>query len=248
INSFGVPARALVDVLDVLDVNGEVIPITGAAVESGFDFDFPTTPGDTAETIFVFDRINSNIDEVLSARPVALDYEVNALINPAGDTTVTGFLTDTSAYRARVDVDLPLYGNATDFRVQDTFSIDLLDRYEDVTGVTFRLTTKNGLPLDLDLVGTFIDSLGNAVVDLANGEVALLRSSALDAAGNPVGVETVSNDFSFADERLTALRSADRLVIDLAVSTSGGGTPFVRVADDQELTVLLGAIVEIVRN
>jgi len=245
INSFGVPAKALVDVLNVIDVNGEVIPIEGPAIDEGFNFAFPTTPGDTARTVFVFDNTNSNIDEVLSARPVALDYEINAEINPDGDTDIVGFLTDSSSYSALVDVELPLYGNASDFTVRDTFAIDLMSRYEDVVGATFRLTTKNGLPLDLELTGTFLDSMGTPLADLTDGQLQLLRSSPVDAAGNPTGVDVVTNDLRFEGDRLEAIRDASQLVITLDISTTDEGTPFVRVTDTQELTVLLGAIVEV---
>lgn len=247
INTFGVPALAQVNVLSVIDVNGDVIPITGEAVDEGFYFEFPANPGDTAYTTFVFDNTNSNIDEVLSARPVALDYEVNALINPDEDTSIIGFLTDSSAYRAQVDVELPLYGNASDFTVRDTFPINLMERYQDVVGVDFRLTTKNGLPMGMQLQGTFLDSLGNALADLTNGEIQLIRAASIDAQGNTTSVATETNDISFTGARLEALRNADRLVITLDISTTDGGTPFVRVTDNQRLQVLLGAIVNVER-
>ncbi len=247
INTFGVPALAQVNVLNVIDVNGQVIPITGEAVDEGFYFEFPTTPGDTAYTTFVFDNTNSNIDEVLSARPVALDYEVNALINPDEDTEINGFLTDSSAYRAQVKVELPLYGNASDFTVRDTFPINLMDRYQDVVGVDFRLTTKNSLPLGMLLQGTFLDAQGNALADLNDGEIQLLRPAPVDAAGNTTNIVPVTNDISFTGDRLEALRTANRLVITLDISTTDEGTPFVRVTDNQRLQVLLGAIVRVER-
>ncbi len=245
INSFGLPALAQVDVLNVIDVEGNVIPITGEAVENGFYFDYPRTPGQTAVTTFVFDNSNSNIAEVLSARPVALDYEVNALVNPDADTDIVGFLTDTSSYRAQVSVELPLYGNAEDFTVRDTFNVDLMGRYEDVIAVTFRMTTKNGLPLDLNVSGTFLDAAGNAVADLSDGALLLLQSSPIDAAGNPNGQRVATNDLSFTGDRLEALRTATRLVLTFNLSTTDGGTPFVRITDEQTLEVLLGAIVTV---
>jgi len=164
-NTFGVPALAQVSVLDVVDVEGNIIPITGTAVDEGFNFNFPTTPGDTAYTTFVFDNSNSNIAEVLSTRPVALDYEIDALINPDADTEILGFLTDSSAYSATVDVELPLYGTASGFVVRDTFPIDLMDRFGEVVGVDFRLTTRNGIPLSVRVEGTFLDANDNALAD-----------------------------------------------------------------------------------
>jgi hypothetical protein len=245
VNTFGVPALAQVTVLNVIDVNGDVIPITGDAVDEGFYFNFPTVPGDTAFTTFVFDNTNSNIADVLSARPVALDYEVDALVNPDADTDIIGFLTDDAAYQAKVDVELPLYGNASDFTVRDTFPIDLMDRYQDVVGLDFRLTTRNGLPLAIELQGTFLDANGNALADLNNGAIQLLQAASVDAEGNTTATAEETNDITFEGERLEAIRNAANLVITLDISTTDGGTPFVRVTDNQMLQVLLGAIVKV---
>ena len=244
-NTFGVPARALVRTLNVINRDGNVLPVQGAGVRDGFDFAFPTAIGDTAVTEFVFTTANSNIAEVLSARPVAVDYEINALINPDGDTSLVGFVTDSSAYRAEVDVDLPLLGNARDFTVRDTFAIDLNRRFEDITGVEFRLTTRNGLPLDVELNGTFLDSLGNPLADLTDGEFVLLAAAEVDAEGNATGTTDNTRDLVFTDERLEAIRAADRVVITLGISTAAGGVPLVRLTDRQSLQVLLGAIVRV---
>ncbi|TXF89575.1 hypothetical protein FUA23_10265 [Neolewinella aurantiaca] len=245
-NTFGLPALAQVSVLNVVDVNGNVIPITGTAVEEGFYFNFPTIPGDTAITTFVFDNSNSNISEVLSARPVALDYEVNALINPDGDTDIIGFLTDTAAYSARVDVELPLYGQASGFVLRDTFPIDLMDRFGEVVGVDFRLTTRNGIPLSVSVEGTFLDENDNALADLTDGRIQLLDAAPIGAAGNVLnGGEPLINDVTFEDDRLDAIRSADRLVVALNFSTTGQGDVSVRVTNEQKLQVLLGAIVRV---
>ncbi|MTB53959.1 hypothetical protein [Lewinella sp. W8] len=246
-NSFGLPAKALVDVLSIIDVNGNELPIEGPAIDDGFDFDFPTVPGDIATTTFVFDTSNSNIDEILSSQPVAVDYEVNALINPDNDTELDGFLSDTAFYRARVDVELPLYGNADNFTIRDTFPINIMDDYESITEVTFRLTTENSLPLDVEITGVFLDSLGNVLAALSAEELNLIRGSAVDANGNPLEVVETTNDLVFGGERLEAIREAASLAIVLDFSTSEGGTPFVRVTNDQALRVLLGAIVTVDR-
>ena len=245
VNTFGVPALAEVAVLQVIDVDGNVIPITGDAVTEGFRFNFPREPGEVSLTTFVFDTTNSNIAEVLSARPVALDYEINAIINPDADNSILGFLTDSSAYSARVDVEIPLVGSARDFTVRDTFPIDIMDRFEQVAGVDFRLTTRNELPLGIILEGTFVDSLGNALADLTDGELQLLQAAPIDAQGNTTAPAEETNDITFEGARLDAIRSADRLVITLDISSSDGGTPFVRVTDDQTIQVLLGAIVRV---
>lgn len=245
VNTFGVPALAEVAVLEVIDVEGNVIPITGQAVTDGFRFNFPEEPGQVSLTTFVFDTTNSNIAEVLSARPVALDYEINAIINPDADESIVGFLTDSSAYSAKVDVEIPLVGSARDFTVRDTFPIDIMGRFEEVVGVDFRLTTRNELPLGIILEGTFIDERGNALADLTDGELRLLQAASIDDLGNSNTIAEEVNDITFEGARLEAIRNADRLVITLDISSTDGGTPFVRVSDDQMIQVLLGAIVRV---
>ncbi len=244
-NSFGVPARAVVDVLDVMTVDGEILSITGPAITSGFDFIRPTVVGESEVTVFVFNRENSNIDEILSSRPVAVDYSLSALINPDEDTDIFGFVTDSSAYSARMDVRLPLVGSARDFTVLDTFDLNIGDRYEDVTDVLFRLTTINSLPLDVSLTGSFIDSLGNVLTDLTDGEVRVINAGPVDADGNPTGTNRSSEDFTFSGERVDAIRNANRLVVTLTFATTGDGSETVRITSDQELQVLLGAIVSV---
>ncbi|MFT7120246.1 MAG: hypothetical protein ACJAZ9_000416 [Neolewinella sp.] len=244
-NSFGVPARALIDVLNVIDNEGNVIPIEGSGVTDGFDFDYPLIPGDFAVTTFVFDTSNSNLADILSARPIALDYEVNAIINPDADTNVRGFLTDTAYYRARVDVDLPLVGSADQFTLRDTIPLNIMEEYENVTAVTFRLTTKNGLPIDLEIEGTFLDANDNVLADLTDGELVILEAGEPDVTGNIYTQRVVTKDILLEDARLDAVRDAAKLVLSLRVTTAGGGTDFVRVTNLQELEVLLGAIISV---
>lgn len=245
-NTFGVPTLAQISVLNVVDIEGNVTPITGTAVEEGFYFNFPTTPGDTAVTIFVFNDSNSNISEVLSVRPVALDYEVDALINPDADTDIIGFLTDSASYSAKVDVELPLYGQASGFVVHDTIPIDLMDRFGEVVGVDFRLTTRNGIPLSVGLEGTFLDENDNALADLTDGRLQLLEAAPIDNDGNVISEgEFLINDITLEGDRLNAIRSANRLILTMNFSTSRQGLISARVTNEQTLQVLLGAIVRV---
>ncbi len=247
VNTFGVPARALIDVLNVIEADGDTIAIEGPGVENGFDFDFPAVPGEIATTTFVFDTANSNIADVISARPVALDYEVNAQLHPTGDTSIRGFLTDTASYRAQVSLELPLEGSADQFTLRDTFAVNVMEDYDDITAVTFRLTTKNGLPIDLEIEGTFLDAQGNALADLTNGELTILDAGIPDGNGS-YDQNVLRQDILMEGDRLDAIRNATSLVILLRVSTAGGGTEFVRITNRQELEVLLGAIISVARN
>ena len=247
-STFGLPAQALVEVLQVQDVNGNVIPIMGGAVTDGFNFDFPTVPGEAATTEFIFNSGNSNIDEVLSARPVALDYRIDANINPDADRDLRGFITDSSFYQAEVDVDIPLIGRANNFTLRDTLELNLMDQYDEVDEVFFQLTTDNGLPFGVEFTGQLLDGAGNVIGDLTDGESTLLQPAMVDAAGNVSQVTTDERGFNFDGERIATLRAAERLVLTFSLATSLGGTRDVRITDDQRFRFTLGAQVRTIRE
>ena len=68
-NSFGVPTRSVVQTFDIHTVEGDVIPLQGEAITDGIDFDYPEMDevGETKSTTFVFNRDNSNVQDVLGS-------------------------------------------------------------------------------------------------------------------------------------------------------------------------------------
>ena len=240
-NGFGVPARAVIDALSVETAAGDTLAVTGQVVEEGFAFDYPRTPGSSAFTTYLIDETNSNLRELLAAKPTALNYRISALINPAADASITGYLLDTSTYSADLTVELPLYGSAADFAVSDSFAINLGESYDEIEAASFRITTDNELPFDLSLTGTFIDSLGNALADLTEGELLVISASPVDNQGNATQVTQRTIDVPLPAERLAAVRQASHLVLRTTFATTDNGTTAVRVTDQQQLRVRVGA-------
>lgn len=241
-NGFGVPARAVIEQLEVITVTGDTLAVTGRAVEEGFDFDYPRAPGQTASTRFVIDDSNSNLRELIAAKPVRLDYRISALINPDANADIVGFLNDTSTYQATVNVELPLYGTADDFQLRDTFPLDLGSDYAEITAASFRVTTDNAIPFDLSLTGTFLDSLGNTLLDLTDGQLLIVEAGEV---GSP---KQVTTDFSFDGTRLPLLRQASTLILRTTFATAGGGREPVRITDDQQLRVRIGTRLTVIKE
>ncbi|NJB87271.1 hypothetical protein GGR26_003051 [Lewinella marina] len=240
-NSVGVPARAVVEELTVETLDGRVIPVEGEIVEEGFDFNYPREPGQNSYTTYEIDKTNSDLLELLAARPVALNYRISALINPEADPRKVGFLSDTSSYSATVTAELPLYGSAANFEVVDTFDVNLGDRYGDITAASLRITTDSEWPLDLLLSGTFTDSLGLPLLDLTDGELLIVKASPVDAGGTPTGSVQSTHDVTFSADRLELLRRASHLVLSAAFATLDGGSRPVRITNQQKLRVRIGA-------
>ena len=246
INSFGVPTVAVVNLFNVITVNGQNLPLESAVVNNGgIEFPYPTLDevGQTKTRSFVFDETNSNIDDILGAGPLAIDYDVDALTNPAENTTLPGFITDSSFYRVQVDVDLPLYGTATDFLARDTLNIDLSD-YAAVASAEFKLTADNGIPLGVELQGYFVDESGTVIDSLFTGEREIVAPAPVGAGSLPTGRAELAVFSTFDADRFNAIRRATRIILAASFSTTPGTA--VRLKNDQRMRLRLGAIIDVV--
>lgn len=241
-NSFGIPTRSIVNVFNIFTVRGEVLPLESQYITNGIDFPYPSLDeiGQIKTTSFVFTKENSNIDVVLGAGPVAIDYDVNAFTNPDMNSTIRGFITDSSYYKVRVDVELPLYGNAVDFVARDTFELDF-SKFEKVKAAEFKLVTDNSLPLSVDMQGYFLDDNGVVLDSLLSARERVINAAPVDGQGHVIQPKQQITYAPFDADRFEGVRYAKRLSIVAAFSTYNDGNTSVRVLADQQVQVRLGA-------
>ncbi len=241
-NSFGIPTRSLVNVFDVITVNGTVLPLESPYVTNGIDFPYPTINevGQVKSDRFVFNKHNSNIDVILGSSPIAVDYDVNALTNPDNNTGIRGFVTDESYYRVRVEVELPLYGRASGFAALDTFDLNLGD-LSGVDFAEFKLFTENELPLDIDLQGYFLDENGAVLDSLFSAQQLVVKGAPVNSGGISTGKATQSNTVVFPATRFERLKSARKVAINAAFSTINNGTSSIKVLAHQNIKIKMGA-------
>jgi hypothetical protein len=240
-NSFGVPTRSNVKLFDIYTVDDEVLPLVGDAIATGIDFDYPTLDeiGEEKITEFTFEKNNSNIVDVLKSGPVALDYDVDAVVNPDNDEAIRGFITDNSRYTATVEVELPIYGTAAGFAAIDTFDLDF-ERFEEVEEVEFKLISKNQLPLEVGLQLYFADEAGTIIDSLLSSPEPFLEAAPVDEEGEVIESTETINYIPFSADRFAKIREAKQLILNAAFSTFNNGNTSVKVYEDQEVEILLG--------
>ena len=241
-NSYGIPTRSVVNVFDIFTVRNEVLPLESEQLTNGIDFPYPGLDEIGAIKIdtFVFTKDNSNIDVVLGAGPVAIDYDVNAITNPDELTDIRGFITDSSYYKVRVDVELPLRARASDFLGRDTFEIDL-GQYEEAEYAEFKMIAENTLPLDVDLQLYFLSSGGTVVDSLLDEVQRVVTGADIDEAGNAIGSASTTTIIPFPADRFAKIKGADRIVLNAIFSTVQDGTVSVRIKNEQDIKVRIGA-------
>jgi len=240
-NSFGVPTQASVEVFKVVTVRGDTLELESPFVESGFDFDYPLLgeQGTVRQTNFDFDKDNSNIVELLGGGPVELIYDIDAVTNPSSTNDVKGFITDTSYFSYFLDVELPLYGRAKNFSVQDTTEVSFSDLQE-VEDVEFKIVTKNELGLNVGLQGYFLDAKGAVIDSLFSQESTVIAAAPVDAQGFATQTAEQTTFSTITAERFAAIKQATALVLQSSFSTVENGSQSVRILADQDVSIQIG--------
>lgn len=248
-NSFGIPTEALIKRFDVLTVNGDTLPLESMFLDGGINFPYPqlNEVGLTKSEDFVFNKDNSNIREILSAGPVAIIYDVDAVTNPNGDTDVRGFVTDSSFYEVQVEVDLPLYGSVINFGVRDTFDLNLGD-FDKANQAEFKLVTENGMPIAIGIQGYFLDDAGTVLDSLYSESTRVIQGAPVGLDGRPTDKETTTTFSDFPPARFTSIKQAARLEIVATFFTTTNGTQSVQILSGQDVKVKLGAILGVSEN
>ncbi len=241
-NSFGVPTRSSIDIFDILTADGDRIPLESDFItDTGIDFVYPANDevGQTKNMTFTFNSQNSNIEDVLGSRPVALDYKVDAIMNPDSLVGERGFITDSSYYRIQVEVDLPLHGRASGFGVEDSYDVNF-ESYGNVKEVEFKMVADNNMPLGIDGQLYFYDENDNVLDSLFNGLKRIVAPAPVNAEGIVTGKTSQTNYAIFDAARFDKVRPAKTMKLKATFSTTNEGQQSVKAFADQDVEIRMG--------
>jgi len=247
-NSFGFPVRSSINVLDVISVNDEIFPLSSPAIETGVDFAYPQADevGEVKETNFTFNNENSNLVDLLEAVPKAVDYDVDGVTNPDGNTAIRGFMTDSSFLSVQVEVVLPVFGAVSNFNVFDTVKIERFDfdvnfeEYGEIDYAEFKLFSENNIPLNIDLQLFFADENERIIDSLFTEITPVVVAATVDADGNTVEQTTKEAFASVTEERFENIKQARNLFLRTRFSTPEAGMRSIRITADQNVKIGMG--------
>ncbi len=243
-NSFGIPTRSIVNRFDVVNIEGASLALESPLVESGIDFPYPTLEevGQVKTAEYLFTKDNSNIEDILSSKPDRVIYDIDALTHPDENREIRGFITDSSYYKVKVLVDLPLEGSAADFEARDTVEVNL-DDFQDLDSVGVKIVAENTLPLSVDIQIFFVDENGVLTEMLSDNDIRVIEAAPVDENGDVTGSSDLTTFIPIADSRLQALLDAKELVLKAVFSTPSDSP--VRITEEQRLQLGIGAIFKI---
>ncbi len=254
-NSFGFPVRSAINVLDVISVNDDIFPLSSPFIEAGIDFAYPQPDeiGCIKETNFSFNNENSNLADLLEAVPKAVDYDIDGLTNPDGNTAIRGFMTDSSLLSVQVEVVLPVFGAVSNYNVFDTIKVEGFDfdvdfeAYGEVDYAEFKLFSENNIPLNIDLQLFFADENKRIIDSLFTEITPVVTAASVDVDGNVLEKSIEEAFATVTEERFERIKEARNLFLQARFSTPENGMRSVRVTADQNVKIGMGLKVGVTR-
>jgi hypothetical protein len=236
LNSFGMPIDAQITTLTATLDNGTIMPITGPIPSPLIDY--PIIFGQASRNSFVFDKTNSNIQQVVDAVPKKLNYNITAGTNTPLPTY--NFMSDSSKFSADMRIEFPLNGYVSGFTIQDTVDFAIGD-VSILSSIAFRLNVTNGFPVHSTTQLYFTDNNFNILDSLfTNSQDRIIEAAEIDGSGNVTQPTYRSADELFEGERLEHLLNAKKILIRGVLATTNAPTSTVKFYDDYKLDFKLG--------
>lgn len=238
-NSYGFPVTVQLKNVMVITAEGDEMEVNLNG--NSFEINYPgmNETGESKTTAFILDKDNSNIREILSARPTKLYFEIDGILNPENSVD-PGFVMDQSDLTAILDLELPIYGTASGFTLETTAEIDLNDM-DNISSAEFKVVTDNMMPIDLGLQLYFRDGQENILDSLFEQRKTILAAADVDVHGNTTTPKEMITFVSLPKERMDMVQNAKSVLIQASFSTLNYGNTPVVIKTSQDVVVRVGA-------
>jgi hypothetical protein len=195
-------------------------------------------------TRVVFNSSNSNIKDIVNFNPHKLVYKGNVLSNPTS-TVVPNYVFDTSNVGVRLELEVPLYGRAMSFTMQDTSVFELGEdvNIDDLESIDLNINALNYFPLDAKLQLYLADSNSVVFDSIFSGQKQVITSAVPGIApdyrvSDPIHFMTT---ISLSDHKLQSLKKAENIIISATAQSYNQGSKLIKIYSDYKIFVELSA-------
>ncbi len=250
-NGWGLPIRTTVDYLEAIRTNAPTssVVITGTGIPNPWDINYPTAIGQVASSSVELNNGNSNLGAALNITPQRILALVSGSTNPNGNV-VKNFVEDVSRMAVEAKLELPFYGTANGFVLQDTFDLSFGDDLDHVEWILFKLYTNNMFPVDGDVQLYFCDSSYVQLDSLLNPAdrvlIAATPGPAPDYIVTSPREKLITQTIQGA--RLDHLETTKHIIVRARLNTYNSGMDLVKIYSYYKLDVRLSAQVQMKFN
>lgn len=250
-NGMGMPIRTSIDYLASIRTNPPLnnMVITGSGIPNPWDLNYPTSYGQYALTSLLLNNSNSNIGAALNITPQKILALVSGQTNPGGNT-VKNFVEDDSQLAVEAKLELPFYGTAYGFILQDTFDLSMGEDLSNIEWIKFKLYTRNDFPVDGTIQLYFCDSTWNVVDSLLNPVAQTIGAATPGPAPDYITTNSVERNIiqTISGTRVQNLELCEHIIVRANLDTYNAGTQLVKIYSYYRLAVRLSAQVQMSFN
>ena len=204
-----------------------------------FEFDEvieePNFVGDIVEQIWIYDKNNSTIDDIIALPPQQIEYFGIANLNGV-NTGELNFITSESKMSLGVEVDFPMSLNVANISLKDTIEINELENIDKIETLSLVMNIDNGFPLSTKLNLLLRDSILNMTLDTL--EIADFPQANVDDEGYLIESSTSQNQLDLNHQEILNFSQSNQLVLDVTLNTEDNQS--IRLYSDYEFLVNIG--------
>lgn len=203
---------------------------------------YPTTLGQSATTTVSV----TNVKQVMSFAPNKFYYQMDARINK-GLASGVNFLADTSKLRVKMNVEVPLYGQASDINLLDTLKLDLtnLDQ-SSVNNASLKVKVTNELPLNASIQFYLTDEKYQVIDSLLlPDQTNLIKGSTVTSSGDLQAPGVYDQLVPLDKSRLDKVFSSQYIIVRARMNTStdaSGAAVDVKFKSKYKMAINLGLL------
>jgi hypothetical protein len=226
-----------------------IVNITGSGIPNPWNISYPSSIGNISTTSLFLDKNNSNINTALNITPQKIVALVSGSTNPNGNV-VKNFVEDNSMMAVEAKLELPFYGTAKGFILQDTVELSFGDDLSHVDWILFKLYTNNRFPIDGLVQLYFCDSLNNRLDSLLSPIDQVIHAATPGPAPDYIVTSPVSKTITqkISGPRIGNLENTKKIVVRAKLDTYSNGSQLVKIYSYYKLDVRLSAQVQLKFN
>jgi hypothetical protein len=206
------------------------------------DVGYPELPSDgTVNSTITYDNSNSDIVDFIALPPGdMIEYSGTVEFNPSGsvDPAKPNFITNESEVTIGVEANLPIELQTDLLSIKDTMPMDPSE-INGVDSLVLMLFTTNGIPLDISLGLTLVDTITGTPLGKQFGTGTILAAEA-DAEGNVTAPTISSTEIVLAAEDFENFESATGMAIEAKLNSPEAGTKPAKLFANSEFSISIG--------
>ncbi|MDR2835591.1 MAG: hypothetical protein LBV69_05250 [Bacteroidales bacterium] len=232
-NTFGVPSYFTFNELKAYTHQDIQLPLLTSTNPSLSIFhpdwhnvNYSTALGVPAKGNITINKENSNLPDIVSQKPRWIKFSATAATNNEQSdlASLNQFITDDSKLKADIEMELPLWGDMSLFKMKDTADFELPEyifTYDPVKRAELVVKITNGFPAEMLTQVYFLDENNNILDELFVTQAEKVLSAAPVGAGDKVsGTSDKITYITVTNDKIRKWKTVKKIIYEVTANTT----------------------------